>query len=140
MHLVVGVGLLVIAFSSAALWLGQRGATRKKRIRFAERTPLTLKEFWRQFYEERGVPLEVVEELLPVIAEAAEVPVTLLRPTDRFAEELAPEKGWEFGDGLAEVGWWVRALAKRSGKEVDLSEVRTVDDLIRLAHDLAAPT
>jgi hypothetical protein len=61
-----------------------------------------------------------------------------LRPSDRFSNELAPEKGWEFDDGLKLLPL---ALSKRFGgrpEEYDLirhgslgSLFRTVDAMRR---------
>lgn len=137
MDSIVGAFALgVIALAGGALWYGQSRATRKKRTRFAGRLPLTAQAFWQQYSEDSGIPFEVVEEILPLIAEAAEIPAALLRPTDRFA----PEKGWEFDDRRAELSWRAQSEAKRSGKRVDVFVVRTVDDAIHVYHELATAT
>jgi len=132
--------VLLLVSGGGALWITQRRAAQARALRFSGRRPLTAEELWREFYEQRGVPLEMVEEILQVIAEAAGVPAGLIRPADRFDSELAPEKGWEFDDGLAEIIWWVKDRAKRSGRRVgDISNVRTVDDLVNFVFALSAP-
>ena len=88
-------------------------------------------QFFEQFYADSGLPRELVLSLLDEIAAATEVPASILRPGDRFAEELAPVKGYEFDDGLVELKWIAERRERMLEVKLDLEEIRTVDDYIR---------
>jgi hypothetical protein len=83
----------------------------------------------------------VVDQLafLEIVERESDVPRALIRPTDRFDLELAPEVGWEFDDGVALIP---EIVAQRFGGkplEYDLKEYPTVRDLLcriqELDHD-----
>jgi hypothetical protein len=121
--LVVGI----IVAGGTLFTLSSRRAGLHKAKRLSHRPELSLQEFQEQFYRDSDISPGVLAEALRAIEEATAVPRGQLRPQDRFAEELAPEKGWEFDDGLAELRWELEAR----GKNRD-SVVSTVDDFIRI--------
>jgi hypothetical protein len=125
------LGALVVLGSAAVIWFFGRKANAQRVARFQNRANLEPGEFWREFYPEGEVSLQSVEQALRLVSEATEVPPGRLRPEDRFAVELAPERGWEFDDGLAEISWDLEAMKKGSSEGIE-----TVDDLIHRLDDL----
>jgi hypothetical protein len=65
------------------------------------------------------------------------LPPGKLRPDDRFAEELAPPKGWEWDDDIVEVQWAGERRLKRSGIKADLSPIKTLGDYVEFFCNLA---
>lgn len=126
-EIIVALGILVIAAGAALVWLFGRRAEARRANRFPERPLLEPAELWRDFYRDSEVSLASVETALRLVSEATNVPAGKPRPTDRFATELAPDRGSEFDDGLAEVAWYVESKSKGSSEGLE-----TVDDLIRL--------
>jgi hypothetical protein len=120
----------VVLGSFVALWFGYRGATRKRRLRFQDRPDMSKEEFFSTYYADSGIAKETVFEVLTEIANAIEIPATKIRPADRFDAELAPVKGWEYDDGLADVYWFVESKTKKAGLSGP-TQLHTVDDLIR---------
>lgn len=119
--------IVLVVAGGALTWYFGKQADAKRVSRFGERASLESDQFWRDFYPRREVTLESVVEALRLVSDSTEVPPGKLRPTDRFAVELAPERGWEFDDGLAEIAWYVESKSKGSSEGLE-----TVDDLIRL--------
>jgi hypothetical protein len=71
------------------------------------------------------------------VAQSLRLPPGKLRPTDRFDEELAAPKGWEFDDEILDVQWAAERRLKRSGTQADLSRIKSVGDYIEFFCDLA---
>jgi hypothetical protein len=125
LELIIAITILAI-FGVLVVIFGRRAELRRA-WRFRNRPVLSVQEFWEQFYRESGVPLNTISDALQVLETATSVPKGRLRPEDRFAKELAPEKGWEFDDGLAELRWELESRGR--ARE---SVVLTVDDFIRV--------
>ena len=87
-------------------------------------------EFYSTYYRNSGIEKEIVFEVLKEIANATEIAATKILPTDRFDQQLRPVKGWEFGDGLAEVSWFLKDKMKKAGIS-EQAQLHTVDELIR---------
>ena len=87
-------------------------------------------EFIRTYYEDAGIPKEIISDVLKEVAGVTEIPLTKIRPTDRFDIELAPNRGWVFGDKIAEISWFVQSKMKQAGISEPV-KLHTVDDLIR---------
>lgn len=119
--------IILMVAGGALTWYFGKWADTRRIARFQERETLSLSQFWQEFYPSEEIGLESVAEALRLISDATEVATGKLRPTDRFAVELAPERGWEFDDGLAEVAWYVESKSKGSSEGLE-----TVDDLIRV--------
>jgi hypothetical protein len=121
----LGVFLLILA----ALMVLTKRMYKKKISRFVRRGRLTEDELINEFLPSRGSRNDV-SDFLGIVSRAAEVPIGYLRPTDRFSQELAPEKGWEFDDGL---GLLPLNLSKRFGGDpvdYDLTLHQTIADLM----------
>lgn len=127
----LSVAIVVLTAGAALVWFFGRRVDARRASRFPERPLLNPGELWRDFYRESAVSRESVETALRLVSEATTVPAGKIRPTDRFAAELAPETGWEFDDGLAEIAWYVESKSKGSSEGLE-----TVDDLIRLLNRL----
>jgi len=121
---------IVMLGTIIALIFGQRTAIRKRRLRFQGRSDMNEEEFFSAYYKEAGIVKETVFEVLRQVADATEIPATRIRPSDRFDRELAPVKGWEFGDGIVEISWFVKREMKKAGVHKP-AQLQTVDDLIR---------
>ena len=104
---------------------------KKKADRFEERATLSDEDFFNTFYKDSGISKSVIKEIIKDIATATEIPIGKLRPTDRFDHELAPVKGWEFGDGLIELNWRVMERIEERTKKERIPSLNTVDDYIR---------
>lgn len=125
--LLLATGLLVVLASAVLVWFFGKRADARRAGRFSERPFLEAAQIWRDAYRETEVSLDSVEAALRLVSEATEVPAGKIRPADRFAVELKPERGWEFDDGLAEISWYVEARGRGNSTSLE-----TVDDLIRL--------
>jgi len=109
-----------------------RTVRKTKVARLSERRPLTADEFFANFYLTAGLSKQDVVALRAEIASAIEVPVGLLRPEDRFSVELADCKGMGPMDGgLAELTFSAERRKKTSGRDLNISTLKSVDDYIR---------
>ena len=91
-------------------------------------------DFYRSFYAGSGIPNDLVMGLLSEIADAVEVPVTLLRPSDRFEHELKDR--WNFGRSgvsgeLFEMDMCALDRAERLGLQLPAGGFETVDDYVK---------
>ena len=76
-----------------------------------------------------GTDDELAIRFLNAIARAADIPRGFIRPKDRFDAELAPEKGWEFDDGIALLPMVLASEFGGTAEEYDLSKNPTVIEL-----------
>jgi hypothetical protein len=77
------------------------------------------------------LPAKELLEFLQLVALSVEMPRGLLRPTDRFSVELAPERGWEFDDGLSLLP---TVLTHRFGGDdghYNIEQFRTISELLK---------
>ena len=84
-----------------------------------------------KYYNTLGDHDEVLEILHHVSGEV-QMPIGKLRPDDEFKNELAPTKGWEFDNGMSLLFENVVTTAKKSGRQVDISNISTLNDYIRI--------
>lgn len=129
---ITGIILFCVVFGLSLFlifWLSKK-ETRRKNNRFINRPDMGIDEFYSSYYRCAGIPQEIVAQVLKDIANATGISECKIRPSDRFDHELAPLKGWEFGDGLIELSWIVN---KKTGKikKPKTINFNTVDDLIR---------
>lgn len=84
----------------------------------------------REHYASDGLDRDLVVEILTHVAGELRVPVSKLRPTDRFEVELAPARGdaWDSGMGILLLD--LQRMAKRRGVRVE-GAIVTVDDDVR---------
>ena len=120
----------VMLGSLVVWWLAERNAKQKRRIPFQNRPDMSEEEFVFTYYRNTAIPKETISDVLKVVANATEIPASKIRPSDRFDRELAPVRGWEFDDGIAEISWFAKSKIKKAGVHEPV-QVDTVDDLIR---------
>jgi len=124
----VGVGLAAAAWSHVA-------TTRRRRTVFGDREPLAVGEIFARYYVNSGLDERVVVQLWNDCAAKLKVPAEKLRPTDRFAHELAAADIWSsLADPREDLADYALARAKKLGATIDLKAPKTLDDLI---HQLA---
>lgn len=63
------------------------------------------------------------------------MPKAKLRPSDRFAVELAPKKGNEWDSGYGILLFALQSQAKRTGKKLS-KKIETLDDYVRSYSEL----
>lgn len=125
--LIVGVG--TVAFLATARAIVR---SRRQKAFAVERLELAMGDIFQRWYEPRGFDRADFVELWVEISECLGENPGLLRPGDRFGKDVGSE--WITTDELDELGSRARLRAKSLGREVDLSQLHTVDDyLVTLA-------
>lgn len=110
------------------------GGKNEKLPRFSGRENLTLREIHTQYFLKSGIPCDVFGQLWQELANLMELPSGLLRPDDRFQQELAPDKGNEWDDPVGLVPDLIRRRYKEAGLPVpDINDLQTVRDYIEIA-------
>jgi len=125
------IQLVLLLLFLVAFIFAYQGMLKRKKLRFDKRRDIDEEEFYQTYYKESGIPKETVSRAIKFVSTAVDIPVSKLRPSDRFEVELKPEKGWEFGDGLAEITWLIEENEKKKGNNLSLPLMTTVDDFIR---------
>ena len=124
--------LLGLAIAGTVAWIWQ-ARVRGARNNFLETRPeMTVDEIYEKFYPDKIVSKETVSRALTEIASALEVPAGRLRPSDRFAKELAPPAGWENDDELGALALLTKDRLAKSKAKATVENIHTVDDYIRL--------
>jgi hypothetical protein len=133
----VSIGIVVVVGVGGVLaW---NFLPRRQRLkRFHGRPNLSLEQIHSKFFGQTNFPKELVSELWKEVAESLRLPPGKLRPTDRFDQELAAPKGWEFDDEILDVQWAAERRRKRSEIKTDLSQIKTVGDYVEFFCNLAA--
>jgi hypothetical protein len=109
---------------------------RKDRLKhLGERECLEFEETYSRFYQSEGLDRECVRFILLKLSEALELPLGVLRPTDRFAVELAPLKNtWGVIDDTDfSLIVMTDLLRKNQGITIDLRKVPTIGEFVRAA-------
>lgn len=122
--------LLLCTVGAVTTYFVMRQRLPLKLQRFKGREHLTMQQIHHNFYPD--YEMESFISLWRQIASAVEVPPGLIRPADRFDEELGPVKGFEVAsemDDLTEVLMLYCEQRRLDFRKVD---VNTVDDCIRL--------
>ncbi|MBF0459681.1 MAG: hypothetical protein HQK99_17480 [Nitrospirae bacterium] len=130
---IIIVSMLVLFVILTAIFNEDGDKARRKR--FLGRDELSPDEFYRQYYDTSGLPKDQVLEILNNIADELCIPATLLRPTDRFTEELKAEPGWEFDDGLGILELELDALLRKKGMTL-MTNIINIDEYIRCIIEL----
>ena len=124
------VVLILCALGIAAISVVMRQRLPLKLERFTGREHLPIEHIHDRFYP--GYDMGRFIELWKEVASVVEVPPELMRPTDRFDQELGPVKGFEISSEMDDL---VEALIRRCKRQqLDYRHVKveTVDDYIRL--------
>lgn len=122
----VVAGLVVVA--GVLIW--NRFPYRQKLKRFEDRSDLNMDQIYAEFFASKNLPKELACELWNEVSGSLQLPPGKLRPTDRFDQELAAPKGWEYDDDIVEVQWAAERRLKQSGTKADLSRIKTVADYV----------
>ena len=94
---------------------------------------MSLAALYEQYFQNSGLPQEVVIRLWQSAAQTLELPAELLRPTDRFDRELRWMEEWHIHDDYNErLAAWAEGEAKKYGVKIDLMPVQTLGELITL--------
>jgi len=99
------------------------------------REGISPEEFYEQHYAGSDLDERLVIELLNHVALELRLPVTKLRPDDRFAIELAPKKGGSWDSGYGILLYEIQRHANRKGIRVNL-KIHTIDDYIRVMSEV----
>lgn len=116
---------LAISATAAAIW------TRAQKRRL-DREVLGLAAIFEQFYRGGEATFADMQQAYLRIADATGVEAGALRPDDRFDRELRPDKGWEDDDSMSLFSDELALEAESAGLSVNLEEIATVDDVVRL--------
>jgi hypothetical protein len=121
----------VVLIGAVAYW--NRKTSRRQRAVFRQRPEMIVEDMHRSFYAGSAVSIESLRGAMDEISGVLGVPPTRLRPSDRFAVELAPEPGWEYDDPLGVLTALAEEKLKREGRAPDSAkDLLTVDDYVRL--------
>lgn len=93
-----------------------------------EREAMSTEEIYRAWYQSRDVRKDTFAELWTEVAECLRQSPGLLRPQDRFGEDVG--RAWITTDELDELRAKAVRRAEALGVKLDLSKIRTVDDYI----------
>jgi hypothetical protein len=128
------LGLLVLlalcVLGSVAAYFVMRQRLPLKLQRFKGREHLSIKQIRDQFYAEYEI--ETFSELWNEVASSVEVPPELMRPTDRFDEELGPVKGFALASEMDDLEEGVMRRCHKTGLNFRNLKIETVDDYVRL--------
>jgi hypothetical protein len=121
------VAAVMIALAGAIAWAGY-ARTRRSTRALKERQELLPTEIINQFYSDGAWDADSVIDLWNEVAAAVGVPPGVLRPSDRFGEELSPSV--ITSESLDALYYKASERARRQGG-VRLEAILTVDDYIR---------
>lgn len=117
---VLGVGAWMSAIAFARL--------RNRRL-IGSRSALSEDEIYRNYYANAGLQQAAVLEMWAEVARTFSMPIGKLRPGDRFGHELGGY--WITDDQIDVLSWTARERSRKSGIELNLSEIKTLDDYVR---------
>lgn len=106
----------------------RRVMIRHKAERFDSRSDYDKSELFSEFQNSRLKPYEI-HRALEAIERATCISKCKIRANDRFDKELAPEKGWEYDDGLALLALDLSKEFEVSAEVFCLEQNPTVSDL-----------
>src|SRR5208283_2362757 len=127
---VIWTAVFVLALVTVFVWLWSIIPFKEKLKRLQNREEFTSDEIYSRFFADKHLPKGLVLELWNEVADSLRLPKGKLRPSDRFDEELAPVKGWEYDDDIVEVTWAAQHRIKESGATFDLSKIQTLGDYV----------
>lgn len=122
------LGLLVLFLSIRNL----RDMFREQvRARFADRTPLTLDEFYDEFYASKGYPRSQVLEVVSGFARAASVAAEIVKPEDTFAT-LGAGSAAAAQQYTIDTAMLIKEAEQRFHVSLFDGTLHTLDDFIRV--------
>jgi hypothetical protein len=126
--------LAICALAIFAVFFVMRQRLPLKLQRFDGRERLPLESIHDKFYP--GYEMAMFLQLWREIASKTEVPPELMRPADRFDNELGPVKGFPIAGELDDLNEAFVRRCKQQKLDFHKAKVETVDDYIKL---FAAP-
>jgi hypothetical protein len=100
---------------------------------FADREPLTLDEFYEQFYADENMPRTPVLETVSRFAAAAHVSADYLKPDDTFQTVGAQQRHADDCERfIVDTAMLLRAAEERYGITLFSGQLITLDDYIRV--------
>jgi hypothetical protein len=127
------LALLLVIVLGITICVGGVYINRRKRLtlqtRFGNRESLTIDTIHEQYFRE--LPRRDVEVVLTELASTLEVPLGLLRPTDRFDSELAYPRGFGYDGRMESLAATFRGHLKRQGVNNVAKYPETVGDFVR---------
>jgi len=130
---------LVVFFTVIVIYsLLDKRMIRNKRKRFLYRQRLDMKQLLSLFPDSK-LTMDEFTDFITYVERATEIPREYLRPEDRFDGNLAPERGWEFDDGLILLP---EVLYRRFGgtvEDYDLNISPTLAELACVVKDRGTP-
>ena len=124
--------VMIVVLGSAAAIVSMLHVRHARLEPFSNREPLSPEQIFSRFYKENNLREEAVVWIWREVANILAVPPEKLRPTDKFDDELKPLAGWHFyDDHLEHLLVWARKFARRRGTEIDPTEFKTVDDIVK---------
>lgn len=96
----------------------------------SQRPDIGIRAIYDASYSPGELDYELFHELLVHVSQEFGISAGLLRPSDRFDVELAPEPGNEWDSGVAALMLDVKRFAKRKRIALD-REIVTLDDYLR---------
>lgn len=129
METVIFVATMVLAV--VGYFYAQRKAQREIEKRFLGRDRLDIERVCDLFCEDGLTDRQLVREVIEHVAEELSISSSLLRPTDRFAFELKPPRGWSFDSAQSTLLLDLVRLAKKRQQSMDMSSIETLSDYVR---------
>jgi hypothetical protein len=123
--------LLVFLAICAVVLALTAAMVKQKRRRFADRKEYQPSNLYRTFFCASQLTEAEVFAVLEQISRATDMQLGKLRPSDRFAVELRPERGWEFDDALGLLPECLQGRFGGDASDYVIERNRTIDDLMR---------
>jgi hypothetical protein len=134
METLLKVGLVVMVVVPLAIsgaWLWNLVAQRRRTAGIRRRSPLSPEAFFATYYQNSGLPREVVFKLLEDLERATGVPRTLLRPEDRLWEGSVVDESLFDSLHTVVLETALQQISEQSGRRIELAQLETVDAYIR---------
>lgn len=131
---IIFLGVVVIG-GLAYMYFAERRAKRKRGAPFHKRSDMSEEEFFLTYYRDTKIKKETISEVLKAVSDATEIPVTKIRPSDRFDREFTLARGFDFDDGISEISRFLKGKVKQMGIS-ETPRLYTVDGLIRYVAQL----
>jgi hypothetical protein len=103
---------------------------KRKKTRFEDRDIMSLDAIYSQYFEKEGLKKSDVIYLWEEIAKLLRIEAGRLRPTDRWDNELAPDKNGLVDDELEEVLYYLWEIADECGFEIDIKNQHDLGTMI----------
>jgi hypothetical protein len=106
-------------------------SSQRRRAALRGREPLSVDEVFSRYFADRGFEKEAVMRHWHACADRLRLPAQLLRPSDRFDQELKSLRWLDpFDDRKDDLARYALGEAKKHQGTLDLESVRTLGDLV----------